>query len=156
MNGEWKSEELNTEFIDQEIYISSENSIININELLTCDKKLYDKKLYFNYKNKSEFSIRYPTKEECNFVFRKLREKLNNGDEEIIKNENFKKDIDLIKDVVQICKYLRYYDEVGNEKAEEIISEIHNKKYESSEGIWVQVEKSIKRIEEKLGEKENE
>ncbi len=50
----------------------------------------------------------------------------------------------LIKDVAQIAKYFAWHNDEGNKKAHAIMDEIHNGKFGSSEGIWVQVGEVLK------------
>lgn len=51
------------------------------------------------------------------------------------------------RDVFEIAKYLCWFSDVGNEKAREIIHEIHEGKYGSHQGIWIQYGNLLDEIE---------
>ena len=53
------------------------------------------------------------------------------------------KDILLLRDVVEIAKYLAWQNDKGDKIAQEIMNDIHNGKYGNQEGVWVQSEKAI-------------
>ena len=54
-----------------------------------------------------------------------------------------KKDLQFIIDVAQIAKYKLWDSDVGDYKAQQLIDEIHNNKYGSTAGIWVQFNRLI-------------
>lgn len=59
-------------------------------------------------------------------------------------------EINLIEDVIQICKYLAWQNNTGDEKANQIIKKIHEGKYNSYEGIWPQTEKALNKIKTRI------
>lgn len=62
-------------------------------------------------------------------------------------------DLQLLRDAIQIAEYLAWdiqLDTVGGKKALDIINEIHNRKYGSGEGLWVQTRKALDAIEKHL------
>lgn len=59
-----------------------------------------------------------------------------------------KQELNLLKDIIQIAKYLAWQNKNGDELANEIINSIHQGKYNSNEGIWVQTEKALKELSE--------
>ncbi len=60
-------------------------------------------------------------------------------------------DIELLKDVIQIAKHLAWQNQQGDAMAQERIDEIHRGKYDGHcEGVWVQADNAINRLEAAL------
>jgi hypothetical protein len=55
-------------------------------------------------------------------------------------------DILLLADVFEIAKYLAWQSEIGDKKAQDIIAEIHARKYGCGSGVWVQASGALARI----------
>jgi hypothetical protein len=55
--------------------------------------------------------------------------------------------LDLLKDVVSIAQYKMWGNESGDEKARDLIDEIHDGRHGSVEGLWVQVYKALGELE---------
>jgi len=59
-------------------------------------------------------------------------------------------DLQLLRDAIQCAQYLAWdmkLDSVGGKKALEIMNELHDGKYGSGEGIWVQTGKALDALE---------
>lgn len=65
----------------------------------------------------------------------------------VMKSQTIPDDILLIAGVIRVAKYLYWKSEIGNEKAQAIIDEIHAGKYRDSHcGVWAQTEGAFMRI----------
>lgn len=62
------------------------------------------------------------------------------------------RDVAFIDDIVEIAKYLNWHSEIGDKKAQEIINEIHEKKYGSTAGVWPQWDRIRKSLVHRLCE----
>lgn len=60
-----------------------------------------------------------------------------------MKHTTHKKEENLLADILEVAKYLYWNNEVGDTKASVIINDIHNGKYGSREGVWIQAEKAL-------------
>ena len=101
------------------------------------------------------------------FIAKKVEEKFRNkwlevfkdacrkNEEEVIKNwldkncidkQRVREVIDILKDIIGICKLKCWDSEVGDKKAQEMIDKIHQGKFGDNQGIWVQVGNKLKEL----------